>query len=479
MKRFINSFFIVVFAFICCILGFGCDEKTFSDIPYKGSDMTVQSLISKVDATRSLMINTIKLPVKVKTTNTYKFYNTTDEIYHSKVIKDEISTIIGKTTDNPSVAVVVKDRYVDDVYESSESTYYVIKSDSTYMYNLKRTYNSNSELISEKMSRSSFSLSVYNFLKIYNDAVGIVYSNQFDEVLEKNFDGIKYYKLVADVIGINNVNNGFDENSDIYNSPTLFSKNDYNRDFVKNYTGEFGLKANEGYDYITYSTVNYDIYNDDEEKYLNVSSLSKLTEYGDSINARQPEDIDLYTARTFVDVMKSDNNYIVYTSNLDGDVQKQFSVSKVQKTIEVADAESGSKYENIYDYSIMVDTYSSGASTITNYYYMSCRADGSYVTYKLDLLEKTCSEVEDNSIEGFDLLEFNFDVKIDKKDGNNYQFVREDSYIDVVMSNNEVSKVIKRVKGSDASIEIKIVDYGFDYEKLNLVTDIDDFRVTE
>lgn len=447
-------FFVFIFVFPAFI--FACDEQKFEDIPYTGSSTSIADLISKVGSTRSLMIDSLKLKLNLKTVNTYTFYETTNQEYTAKVVRDEITTTLGKVSEVPAIAMVNISRFVDNVLFSTQEYHYVTNSNNlnSFCYLKTQTYNEDGDAVSEEMYRSIYNSSLINFGSLFTDVVKVVYPNEFDIILEKSFEGITYYKLISDVTGINVVNDTFKQDANLFENPQLFVKTDATRDFVLPFECEFGLKVNEGYNYITFSSIKYDVMNDYNggERYLHVESQTNLTEYGDHIQTTQPENIDEYTARTFVREMQQDENYIVYkTAGVDNSYN-QITAVKLQD-----------------NYSVMVEKFTPGQSTITEYYFFEKQEENSesvYLIYKLNL---DTSTAELSSLD-LDILKFTFNLQIDSKNGNYYQFGNSETYIKVEVTDGEVSNVSTMFESNELALEV--VDFGVEYAKFGLAEDL-------
>ena len=75
------------------------------------------------------------------------------------------------------------------------------------------------------------------------------------------------------------------------------------------------------------------------------------------------------------------------------------------------------------------------------------------------------------------MFDFDFNVTIDKKIDQGYHFVSEESYINVIMSNNEVVKI--ETEDGEGQKSIGIIEYGLDSEKFEFVSDIENFEEKE
>lgn len=457
MKKIAKLTLFLMFMFILPIFSFGCGEVLFDDVPYLASSSTTQDVITKVDNSRYLMINSIELKVKLSTVNTYNYLQSSTQ--QAKVIRDEIVTTLGKTSDNPAIAQIEKTRYVNNI-----KTYYELKSyshktlqggqENSYVYTFVQSYDDEGNITSSSFNRSSYNQTMKNFLSMYNDAVPTVNANYVNAVSEKEFEGTKYYKLSSDVVGLENLKNNFSIDNTLYSDAKLFTKNSL-LDYVKPFECVFGLKTLSAYDYITYFTLNYQIENEFREVYLDVSSVTNMVQYGDTVVASVPENVDEYTVHTFVDVMNQ-TNYLTYNTSTEN-TYSQVTVAEFGK-----------------NYSIVVKDYAPGIPMQkTNYFYQYDNQNNTYKCYKLDLDNQTKEE----AIYDLAYLKFDFTKEYAGKSENYYQFGVAGSYINIQVADGEVYKV--NIKESNSEINMFVVEYGTDINKLGLVSNIDSFNFVE
>ena len=468
MKKFKNLFFILIFVLVCPLFAFGCDETKFDDVPYSSSSKTADEILTQIDDTRMLMINLIELKVSLTTTNTYTFKNLEDFGFEDKVVKDVIKTTIGKNSDNPAVAIVEKTRYENDVAKSYEQNIYYHfvapnGKEESFVYTTKNTFDEEGTAQNLSFNRASYSQTSLNFLGLYNNVVSTIKANQIDDIKEKSFEGVHYYQLSSDINGLYYVNEAFAQNNNFYTNPSLFVYQNKTKDYVMPFVCEFGLKSTEGYNYITYSTINYEVENEERQVYLSVSSHTKLDKYGESVESVWPEseDKDKYTAHTFMDMAKQDEFYVGYQINKEVGY-KNVSVAKFKETI------AG---ENIVtSYSVEVDDNGEGA-----HYYMQGKEDGTFTCYKLDLEAKTYSADSSFNLEWLSVnlgLQFNKD----QQDTTYYQFGSSSEYTNITIENGEISKVSSKKAGEADVLQLSILDYGNDVETLGLVTNLEGFE---
>ena len=453
MKKFAKLTLFLMCMFIFPVIAFACGEVGFDDIPYLASSSSVQNIISRVDETRNRMINSIQLKVKLKTTNTYNYLQNSTQ--QAKVVRDEIITTLGKTSDNPSIAQIEKTRYVDNIkvwHELKTYSHTTLQNgqESSYLYTFFQTFDDEGNAVSSTFNRATYNQTMKNFLTMYNEAVPVINNSFVDSTFEKTYEGTNYYKLSSDVVGLENVKNNFSIKNGLYDNPELFSKNSI-LDYVKPFTCEFGLKTTDGYEYITYSTLKYTIENSFRQAYLNVNSKTTREKYGDVVETSIPQNIDEYTVHTFVDVMRQ-TNYLTYKTS----TESQYS--------QITVAEFGS------DLSVEVKDYAPGVSEVkTNYFYKYDVDNQTYTCYKLNLNTQTYEEAN------YDLaiLNFDFSKQYDGKVEENYQFGTTGAYINIQVANGEVYKLNTRVSGAD--VNLYVVDYGTDIAKLGLTNSLQNF----
>lgn len=478
MKKFKSIFFLLIFIFVSPLFAFACDEVTFDDVPYEATSKTAEEIISDVDNTRSLMINSIELKVELTTTNTYTFKNMENYSLSNKVVKDVIKTTIGKNSDNPAVAIVESTRYVDDIKTIYEKVYYVHSTiqggaESKYAYYELLSFDQSGNVIFSQYDRVSYSKVGITFMSLYNNVVPVISASQLDNVKYKSFEGVNYYNMSSDINGLYYVNDKFSEDQNLYYNPKMFSVIDGGQDYVKPFSCEFGLKSAEGYNYITYSTINYSVENAFREVYLTVSSHSELNSYGDKVATSQPEDKDKYTANSFINLAQQDEFYITYEIDKGASGKHEVSIAKFNERLSTG--------EDVVSYSAEVIEKKPGETDVKNLYYMQGSVSGTYATYQLDVSNPenlTAQLLKGNTI---DFFKFNFDVGYHSKADGVYRFALSattgtpNEYTGVLLTNGEVSKIIYK-NGTDQT-DLIVLDYGNEPESLGLIQSLDGFTL--
>ena len=453
MKKFKNILFLLLFVLVCPFMTIGCGEVGFDDIPYSSSSLTGQEVVDKVDNARTFMITNLELRAKIETVNTYQFTATSNQEVLAKKIKDVITTTIGNNKTNPAVSTVEFVRYVNNKKTYKEVKTYVKKaitaSDyASFCYTLTESYDSDGNVFSTK-NRATYDSGYYDFTKLFNDALVLSYAGEVDNVYSKSFEGTSYYLLNSVLDGREVASDRFVSNSSIQTNPTLFSTMSPEVDALTSFSYEYGIN---GAGYLTSAKLNYSLQNGDREKYLTVSSTSKVKSYGDKVSAlKEPGNIDEYTVETFMTNMNKDQSYIVYTNSLANDYVKT-SVAKLGTTNP--------------DYAVKLETHQEGATTTENYYYFKYdeQSSSKYQCYLIDKNEMTFSKAEKT----LDIIGFDFSVAFTSKNENLYQYGSGLTYVNVTMQNNEVNKIT--TTKNEQEVTLFVNSYGDDISTLGLLT---------
>lgn len=461
MKKIAKITLFLMFLFIFPAISFACGEVVFDDVPYVSSLETSQKIVERVDTSRDYMLRNITLKMKLKTINTYKYLGQYGK--DGQTVRDEIVTTLGKLTDNPSVAIIEKTRYVDDkkiCYEKYTYSHAMLDAVKTrsYLYSYVEQYNEDGEIETHDYNRTNYNHSTTDLISIYNEAVPVIKANYVDSVSEKEFEGIKYYKLTSDIDGLESIKNIFAVDSNLCNNNNyqLFAKQNLN-DYVKPFSCEVGLKNYSGseYEYITYSTLNYKIEDRDRNVYLIASSKTELIEYGESVLSSTPENKDEYTVYGFIKTMK-DKNYVIYeTANPTNRTEY------MQYT--VADVEDG--------YSIVEKRFVPGSPTeVKNYFYSNSEAKW----YELNVSNKI--KTEKSSGLALDYINFDFDQEGEiTNDEGVYSFKDKTNPANEITISLADGEIFSATTNSNT---IYVVEYGTDIEKLGLVTSLEGFSAS-
>ena len=455
MKNFKSILFLLLFVLVCPFITFGCGEVGFDDVPYSSSSLTGEEIVSKVNEARTRIITTFALRTKIETVNIYQFTETSNQDILNKKVKDVITTTIGNDKTNPAVSTVEFTRYVNDkktpvfrevktyVKEAISSSEYAC-----FCYTLTENYDGEGNKISTK-DRSTYDSGYYSFEKLFDDVMVVSQVGEVDKVYSKSFEGTSYYKLDSVLDGREVASDRFIENISILTNPSLFTTIDPDVDALTDFTYEYGINGSQ---YLTSAKLSYTLQNVDREKYLTVTSTSKVKKYGDKVSAlKEPEDIDDFTAETFMTKMNKNQSYIVYTNSLANDYIKT-TVAKLGSTTP--------------DYAVKVETHQEGSATTENYYYYKYddQLSSKYQCYLLDKNEMTFKKEE----KVLDLIGFDFSVQFTSKNLNVYQYGSGLSYIEITMENNEVGKIT--TTKNEQPVTLFVNSYGEDISSLGLLT---------
>ena len=458
LKRFI---FLLAFVFVLPLFGIGCGELKFEDVPYEASSYT-NAEGNTVIVTARNQFKSLGIKSKIQTTNTYKFFATTDETVENREVKDVITTYlcVEEYGEEATVSSVETIRYINNKKNVRElKTYVDSTSDYTdYCYTLTEFYNEDGEVISTK-NRAYYDSGRYSYSNLFDSAFVSSQAEEIDNIYTKSFEGTTYYKFESKLLGLTAVNERFEKNENIEQNPSLFTSIEPNFDTVIPFCYEYGINSSG---YLVHAKVNYSITNYDDEKYLTVESVSKIESYGDSIkNLEVPEDIDDYTAETLITTLNQEKSYVTYRNTI-GSAYTKTIVGKI-----------GSD-ENP-DYTVKVENYQSNSVTSTNYYYVKYEITdsdsseneptGKYQSYSLNIQEKTFTKCD----YVLDLLNFDFSLEYNstsEKDGTKtYRYGSNAGYVDIKIVSNEISSIVTE---TTAQTEIFIENYGNDFVNTNL-----------
>lgn len=319
MKKIKSIFFLLLIIMISPLFASACGELKFEDVPYTSTNETVEVVVEKLNDSRLLMVD-LDLKMKIKTTNIYTFYQTGDNKVVSKKIKDVITSNIGVEENGVQTTAVDVVRYQDDVKLFQLTNTFVSKKEhneevSAYCYTQIKIFSTDEEF--SQKSRTEYNSGYYNTLKFFNDAYVKVEQQEIDNVTKKNFEGVDYYKLSANLNGLSEIRDRFTKNENLQNDPMLFTSLNPSYDTILSCFYEYGINSSN---YMTYARLNYTIASNDNiynERYLNVDSVSRLIEFGQNLkSAQEPEDKDDYTVESFLSNIIFGNNKFVYKNSL-------------------------------------------------------------------------------------------------------------------------------------------------------------------
>ncbi len=457
--------FSLVFVLFTPIIFSACNEKGFEDIPYLYSEAIAEDVIRDFNSSGEDIVKKYSLRVSYETINTYTFYdvNSSQNNTVKKIVKDVITTTLGKNDVDSTEAIINTSRFVNDKFEYSLTNTYAktITPNLSYCYSLYIN-NSGEEEVSDK-DRNEYDSTPQTKVDFFNSCIYQIGQDEIEGILQKEFEGITYYKLVSGVDTLEKVNDRFTEDENLFNNPQLFKiQTKAHHDSVENYYYECAKNSS---DYATYYSLNYNIFNSDSKRYLNVSSVSRLKAFGDSVTLGLPEDVNEYTANSFMKTMQKEDSYVVYSQTKNGgensDVRTTWSVAKIGN-----------------DYSVVQDQYQGNAISSTFYYYLVSNNQGEYTAYQVDKTNKTIRQQPEFLL---DLLNFDFTQALVLKDDNNYQFGTDATYTIVSLENDEVESIKTKIKvnNKDEELVLFIDSYGKKYSSLptRFVTSIEGYSI--
>lgn len=474
MKKNRLLFFLLTFIFVLPIFAFSCNEVSFDDVNYLLSGKTAQEVIESLNSARLQTISN-EIKMKLSTTSSYKFYTVSDESITNKNTQIKSTFFLGKDRDSnifSSEELFYENKILvsstNQTYEKQTTNY----TTSAYVYTMEKFYNEGKEnnISNVNYLRESFDYSPNTTLtNLYSNIVKRINANEFDTIYEKAYNGETYYKLVANVNGLENIKDKFFVNSSLFIKPELFFKNK-STDFVPEFSCEFGLREASGTIYITYFKLEYSIFNSRYEKYLDVSSKTTLDQYGDSVVVNGVDDRGEYVANTFVNLMNNTNSYCIFNKvDENGTIEEtSYTVLKIAKHLE-------NEYIklDVFDYSIKIH------SMQDNYYCVlsQLNANGG-VEYKIYKITDVDQRVVEEITEGFNfyLNNFDFSVKYESKNTEEsyYTFGSNSNAIKVYTSPlSEVTQIEKSI--NNQSTKLNIESYGINNSNLDVIYDFSNY----
>lgn len=466
-KNFKFILFSLVFLFVCPFVFSACDEVKFENIPYVSSSANLEEVVRDFNSASEYMINDIGLKVNLETTNTYTYYDLATN-KTSKVIKDVIKTTLGSVKDNPSIAVVDSTRYINNNILTNQLNTFVKTKNTTnqtaisYCYSNIKSYSEEGDTFEK--DRNEYDSVTNQMITFFNSAICNINLQEVEGILQKEFEGITYYKLTSGVNTLETINDRFKEDKNLIDNPSLFSiQNKVNLDAVENFYYEC---AKNGSGYATYFAISYDLFNGDTEKYLSVYSVTKLLGYGDSVNIEMPEDIDEYTANGFMKTMQKENSFVEY-SRVSRD--KEESLNRTVWSV--------AKIGN--DYSVRQEQYNEGAINTPVYYYFVYNKPNDYTGYIVNESEKRLIPTPIK----LDLANFDFTLKLNTKneDEHYYQFGNDETYTTINTSNEDIYSIKTTIFEDNRNTELTlfIENYGSDYSTSTkrFIKSIEDYTI--
>ncbi len=437
MKK-LKLFSVLIFAVVIAPFFFGCGEATFDTTPWETSENTVEEIVEKFDDAKNFLLE-VGLPVKFTTETTYTFSKKLDDSGEDKVVKDTTTTLLYYESNTPTVAEVVKTRFEDNEKKNETSTIYY--NNEGMSYTTITTFEDNKS--EKKYSATSILKNdERTFKEILSKVIFRADDNALTSIKQKTYKEVDYYQFLSSSSSIDGglalLNDKFNENKDLYSEPNFYEVMDKRHDYVTNFSSEFGI---DKIGYLKYFTFNYSVENSNDVRpgerktYLVVSSVTKLDEYGQTLEKPQDiEDKNFYSAHTFVDLVKQDGTYISYRDNLTNEYNN-ITAYKV----------AGGYFANVQSHD--------STTNVVEYNYYFEEIENGFKGYLLDLNNKTYKETNKQ----FLFLQFDFTKSYLTKRNSEYLFGTSDNYTSITVQDNKILSI----KTKD-STEWYVVEYGKD-----------------
>ena len=443
MKKIKNYIFLICALFMFPIILTGCNETTFDSVPWNSSEMLPEEVVELANESKQYMIEDIGLPVIYETTTTYTFSKRLDGNFENRIIRDEQTISLSNSNQPNAVAKIVFSRYVDDNLISSRTETYV--QDEAKVYISQTQYLETESAESTSLLRQSYSTVDSSFSNLLSEVVYNVNANETNVVNQKTFENVEYYKLTSQAVsstsGLDLLNRDFVENEDIFNNPGLFEIYDKSLDYVISFNCQYGINPSN---YLTYFAMNYEIQNGsdsfqgDRAVYLRVSSVTNLVSFGASMELPTvPENKDLYTVSTFMDIAGQDDSYVIY----------QDSSESRNNRVTV--------YKDGQDYCFKYEENNAGTFLSTKYYFARF-IDSRYIVYELNINAGTYKDVSNTFNPLFLEFDYSQDLLYEDNDNGIYQFGSSESYIEIGMQGGEIYSV-----KTQNSQPWYVLEYGF------------------
>lgn len=432
MKKIKSIIFLFALIFTCPLFMFGCGEVKFEDIPYTSSSETSASAVNMVREAKKFM-DSLGLEIELETTNTFSFFETADGKVTNKVIKEVITTTIGRTNQNaqatsPNLFTEKVEKYVDNKHVSSEiSTYAQAKSSKPYCYYFYQDLKTNGKY--EKLRKESETFARSDFF----DIIQLARAEEIDSVLQKTYKDNVHYRLVSGVNGQSVVNDRFVEDADgnFLESPKLFEvMSKAKLDAVVDYSYDFSIKNK----YLDYVRINYNVETKTHgEKYLSVVSETKLVQYGESVLLNLPNDAGEYIANSFKKAMEEEKNIITYSLE-----NKNVTVTKVGNEYLVKEEDTTTTPHEIKKYLIKFENNKHTAYLVTEPITSSDKGQLTENVYELELLN------------------YDFSLSLYRTEKNNYHYGTEASYITIKVDSLDVKALSYYKTGKEGNVLLDI-----------------------
>lgn len=408
-----------------------CNEKTLENEPWKESSKSASEVLMEMNTDLELDFTR-----EYFTKTTYDFYKTFGGEFERKTIEEEKTTSFSIVNTN---GISIDSLILENGKKKSRKEQ-IYNEDSQNIYVKTTIFPENEEDV-ERVSfdkTENYSTTDLSYLDIYKNLVFRALPNEIGKVEEKTFDGKDYYKLSATVSnenigGLDDVNERFKENKDLFNNPNLFEIYEKGVDYVISIDYQYGINRSR---YVTYFKIEYSILRalpnnmDGFETYLKVSSTTNLTKIGEEVkDVVEPEDKDIYTASGFINLLKNDNSFVALRKYKEEE-ENSYDLITV--------------YKSGMDRLFKIEEFSKEAYTPAVYYAYKWEGEG-YKTYLIsnDTFEET--ELNQNIL-SIITIDYNKDF-LNKEGSNAYQFGSLDNLLNIVIRENKVYSLTARNTG--------------------------------
>lgn len=408
-----------------------CNEKTLENEPWKESSKSASEVLMEMNTDLELDFTR-----EYFTKTTYDFYKTFGGEFERKTIEEEKTTSFSIVNTN---GISIDSLILENGKKKSRKEQ-IYNEDSQNIYVKTTIFPENEEDV-ERVSfdkTENYSTTDLSYLDIYKNLVFRAFPNEIGKVEEKTFDGKDYYKLSATVSnenigGLDDVNERFKENKDLFNNPNLFEIYEKGVDYVISIDYQYGINRSR---YVTYFKIEYSILRalpnnmDGFETYLKVSSTTNLTKIGEEVkDVVEPEDKDIYTASGFINLLKNDNSFVALRKYKEEE-ENSYDLITV--------------YKSGMDRLFKIEEFSKEAYTPAVYYAYKWEGEG-YKTYLIsnDTFEET--ELNQNIL-SIITIDYNKDF-LNKEGSNAYQFGSLDNLLNIVIRENKVYSLTARNTG--------------------------------
>lgn len=323
-----------------CPIFLACDEATLESIPWQPSANSEEDIIQMVDSRTEFMFSSsatsASIPVTYNTTITYKFHDTASGDFVEREIKDEIVlTMTRYKNETQPKASYTRTRYDDGQVVFEEKQVYSKNGPDMICYIDRTEYvGEEKEQKTSKGMTSDYADSEY-FLDLVGEVIKYDTSGNASKVQTKSFENVTYFRLsISSANNANNLKTLFENNDDIFNTPSLFQMNDKVIDSISSMDYQYGLNDDRD-GYLSYFAMNYSLSRyiegtfGDRETYLDVNMVTKLDKKGDEIEEiEEIEDSGEYACANFLNIMNGETSQGIFRQEIDENKYNQITLAK-------------------------------------------------------------------------------------------------------------------------------------------------------